>query len=406
MKRRIITFLLAVVLVLGMCPAAPAQAVAVEVPTMSTEVCPCCGKAWSEIKWTEYSKWTNSLGGWLGGGVDFTKAGHYRITDSFTMKKEFTVAAKVTIDFNGLLLQAASGKRGFTVKDGGNLTLINTGGANGRLGGQNTSSEGGAVKVEQGGTLNLLSGRIVGTSMSYSGGAIYSTGTVNIAGGTVDSGTSKGKYGGNICNSGGGTVNIYGGEVSGGVAKYGGNISNGGTVNIYGGTVTAGTVTGDDGYGGNIYNATSAVVNMYDGTVSAGSSEDHGGNVFMTASKLNLYGGTISGGTAAGGTKSDGTAYTSNGGNIYATKANSAINIYGGAISGGTAENGGNIAMLSGAQCNLYGGAVENGTATAGGNLYIAGYATLEDETKQYSKFVAFGGSITASGEKDIQCTG
>ena len=29
-----------------------------------------------------------------------------------------------------------------------------------------------------------------------------------------------------------------------------------------------------------------------------------------------------------------------------------------------------------------------------------------EYKTKQYSKFVAFGGSITASGEKDIQCTG
>ena len=406
MKRRIVTLLLALCLVLAACPVTPAQAVAAELPTMSTEVCPCCGKAWGDIKWTEYSKWTNSMGGLWGGGVDFSKAGHYRITDSFTMKKEFTVAANVTIDFNGLLLQAASGKRGFTVQSGGNLTLINTGGSNGRLGGKNTSSEGGAVKVEAGGTLNLLSGRIVGTSMSYNGGAIHNAGTINIAGGKVDSGKANGKNGGNIYNAATGTLNIYGGEVDGGVAHNGGNIYNLGTVNTYGGTITAGTVTGDDGYGGNMYISASGTLNVYEGTISAGAAEDHGGNIFMTAGKLNMYGGTISGGAANPGTKSDGTAYTSNGGNIYATKTAAEVKLYGGTITGGTAEKGGNIALISGAQSYMYGGAVENGVATDGSNLYIAGYATLEDETKQYSGLRVLSGSITAAGEKDIQCTG
>ena len=405
MKKRAFTLLLALVLVLAMFPVAP-QVQAEEVPTMSTEVCPCCGKAWKDIKWTEYDKWDNSLGGWFGGGVDFSKAGHYRITDSFTMKKEFSVAANVTIDFNGLLLQAASGKRGFTVKNGGSLTLVNTGGDNGRLGGKNTSSEGGAIKVEAGGTLNILSGRVVGTSMSYNGGAIHNAGTVNIAGGKVDSGKANSKNGGNIYNAATGTLNLYGGEVDGGVAKNGGNIYNLGTVNLYGGTVTAGAVTGDDGYGGNMYISSTGILNVYEGNISAGTGEDHGGNIFMTAGKLNMYGGTISGGTANPGTKSDGTAYTSNGGNIYATKATAEIKLYGGTITGGTAEMGGNIALISGAQSYMYGGAVENGTATDGGNFYIAGNATLEDETKQYSKLYVLSGSITAAGEKDIQCSG
>ena len=429
--KRMLSLIMALALVLAMFPAAP-QVQAEEVPTMSTEVCPCCGKAWKDIKWTEYDKLSNSLGALWGGGVDFSKAGHYRITGSFTMKKEFTVAAKVTIDFNGLLLQAASGKRGFTVKSGGNLTLINTGGNNGRLGGKNTSSEGGAVKVEAGGTLNVLSGRVVGTSMSNHGGTIYNEGTVNIAGGEIEGGKANGKNGGNIYNAG--TVNLYGGLVESGSAKIGGNIYNSGSLNLYGGSVeggttsasgdggnvyntgalmmeggaiTAGTVTGDDGYGGNIYSSADSTITLKNGIISDGTSEDHGGNIFCTKGTITLYGGAISGGTVTGGTKDDGTGFAGGGGNIYITGTTGTIYLYDGTISGGrntyeASPGAANIMLNTGAQLYMYGGTLATDSPNKGGNLNITSSATLEDETKQYSAAYILGGTLTNSTDSGL----
>lgn len=445
MKRRVFTCLLALILVLVMCPVAPSAA-ATEVPTMSTEVCPCCGEKFSEIKWT-------SISGIFAKYTDLSKPGHYKIGKAFTENKEFTISGKVTIDFGGYKLQAKASSRGFVVKSGGMLTLLNSGGSNGRLEGHKTSAEGGAVKVEAGGTLNLIGGRIIGTSMSHEGGAIYNAGTVNIAGGKIDSGkiTDKnggniynsgmlnvyggtitggnaqgtanggniyncgtlniyggqiengtaGKYGGNIFNNDAGTLHIHSGNIEGGTSKNGGNIGNGGVINMHGGTVTAGAVTGDNGYGGNIYNSTAATINLYDGTISAGTAEDHGGNIFMTGSYLNVYGGTIHGGTVTGGTLSDGTAFTGMGGNIYATKPTAAVKIYGGTITGGSAEgsNGGNLVLISGTRGYMYGGTVENGTAASGGNFYISGYATLEDESKQYSGLYILSGTVTGDKE-------
>ena len=425
--KRIFSLLLAVALVAVMCPVTPAQAA----ETMSAEVCPCCGKAFSKISWTSYSKWTNTLSS----GSMFSKAGHYKLDDSFTMKKEYTISANVVLDFNGLKLQAKSGSRGFTVKSGGTLTLINTGGTNGRLEGHNTSSDGVAIKVEAGGTLNILSGRVVGKSTSYNGGAIYNAGTVNMAGGEIKGGKTTSKLGGNVYNAG--TFNMYGGLVESGTAKQGGNIYNTGILNIHGGDVeggtvastgdggnifntgtmtmnggaiTGGAVTGDDGYGGNIYNSGSITIN--DGTISEGTAEDHGGNIFnVGGAKLYIYGGTITGGTVTGVAKTEGegesavtTVTTANGGNIYMTKEASEFKMFGGTITGGNAGegNGGNISLHSGVQAYIYGGTVEKGVAATGANILVSGYATLEDASKQYTALYILGGTITAGEGEDL----
>ena len=425
--KRMLSLLLAVVLVAVMCPVIPAQAA----ETMSAEVCPCCGKAFNKISWTSYSKWTNMMSS----GSMFSKAGHYKLSDSFTMKKEYTISANVVLDFNGLKLQAASGKRGFTVKSGGTLTLINTGGANGRLEGHNTSSEGVAIKVEEGGTLNILSGRVVGKSTSYNGGAIYNAGTVNMAGGKIDSGKSTSKNGGNVYNAGTfnmyggsilngnaklggnvcntGTFNAYGGEIDGGVCADtgdGGNICNSGTLNIEGATINGGTVTGDDGYGGNIYNR--GTVNMKDGAVSGGTANDHGGNIFNAkGGKIYMYGGTITGGVSSGVTKTEGegesattTVAAGNGGNIYITQAVSVFEMHGGIITGGSAltGSGGNVALLSGVQGYMYGGTIERGTAATAGNVLVSGSATNEDNTKTYSALYVLGGEIISTEDNDL----
>ena len=417
MKKRVLTLLLALVLVLGLFPVAPKAAA----ETMSTEICPCCGKKFSDISWT------NAGGGWFQ-TRDLSKPGHYKLTKAFTAGTEFQITGKVVVDFAGYKLQAKSSSRGFLVKNGGMLTLLNSGGSNGRVEGHRTSAEGGAIKVETGGTLNIIGGRVIGTSMSYDGGAIYNAGTVNMAGGEIEGGKANGKSGGNIYNAG--TLNLYGGLVESGSAKTGGNITNSGTLNIYGGTIeggtavaggdggnicnsgtlnmhggtiTAGAVTGDDGFGGNIYNATNAILNIHDGTVSAGTSEDHGGNIFMTGSTLNIYGGAISDGTTTGGKTADGTAFAGYGGNIYATKSAAKVSIYGGTVSRGSAEgsNGGNLVLLSGAQGYMYGGTVENGLAGAGSNIFISGTETLEDGSKKYSGMYILAGIITATGDGD-----
>ena len=389
--KRTLALLLAVVLTLAMCPVAPTAAAA----TMSTDVCPCgCGKAWSSISWTS--------SGYL--NRDLSKAGHYKMTKAFTASKEFEVTGKVIVDFNGYKLQAASGKRGFVVKSGGVLTILNRGGDNGRLVGENTTADGGSIYVEEGGVLNIISGRVVGKETSYKGGAIYNAGTVNITGtGTVENGKTSGTGGGNIYNAAGATVNFYGGTITGGSTTgggMGGNVFNAGTMNIYGGTITGGEANGDNGYGGNIYNSGTLV--MEDGTVALGSAQDHGGNLFVGGgSKFHIYGGTITGGTATG----YGSSFSGYGGNIYTTGADTDFKIYGGTITAGqntvTASYGGNIFANGGVQIYMYGGTISYGVAKYGHNIRIGGEGTVNGAT-QYSAFYLLGGEILASQSGDI----
>ena len=332
MKKRVFSLILAMTLVLGLCPVLPTA----KAETVDTSVCPCCGKAFSSITWKEVGK------GWFDAYTDFSKAGHYKITDAFTLRSEHSVSSKVVIDFNGFLLQTKNNGRGFTVRSGGMLTFINSGGSNGRLENKSSSmsKNGAAIQVMSGGTLNLYGGSIVGTVNSADGGTIYNDGDVNLYGGTVRGGSVTGTAGGgNIYNRG--ILNIYGGTVSGGVAANGngGNIFNDGDVNLYNGTVTGGSVTGTGG-GGNIFN--SFIVTMHGGTVENGTvASGNGGNIHngingIYAGMLTMYDGTISGGKANG--------ETSLGGNLM-VESTGGFAIYGGTVSDGIAFRGGNIAV-------------------------------------------------------------
>ena len=391
--KRVASLILALVTVVALCPMMPAVAEAAEeVPTMATDVCPCCGKAFSSISWTS--------SGYL--NRDLSKAGHYKLSKAFTASKEFAVSGNVTVDLNGYLLKAASGKRLFTVQSGGVLTILNSGGDNGRLQGLNTSSDGGTVYVEEGGTVNFIGGRIVGLTTTYAGGAIYNAGTFNIAGGTVDTGKTSGVGGGNIYNVG--TLTIYDGTVKGGATTGGGkgaNIFSSGTLNVYGGLISGGESNGDNGYGGNIYSSGTLIIK--DGTVQNGTSQDHGGNLFVgTGSTFHMYGGTLTGGKAMG----YGSSVTGYGGNIYATGADTDVKIYGGTITGGqntvSSSYGGNVFGNGGVQIYMYGGTISYGVASNGSNVYMASNATLADDTKQYSAFYMLGGTIIASQTKDL----
>ena len=416
--KRILAALLALTLALAVCPVIP-KAEAAEAP--ATDVCPCCGKAFSSIQWTEVGD------GWFDSIKDLSKAGHYRITKAFTTRIEHSVSSKVVIDFNGYLLQTKDKGRGFNVKSGGMLTFVNlSSGANGRLENKSSSmsGNGATIQVLDGGTLNLYGGKIVGTKNSANGGTIYNDGTVNIAGGTVTGGTvtSTGN-GGNIYNRG--VLNIYSGTVTGGTAESGngGNIYNDGDMNLYGGAITSGVATA--GSGGNIFN--SFLVTMEGGTVSDGiATSGYGGNICngingAYCGVLMLHGGTIKNGTAMdggnlmvdaggglmmyGGTISDGNT-SGNGGNICATGAATVFKIFGGTVSAGIAAgNSGNLRLEGGVQAYIYGGSFQTGLAEYGGNLVAAGSGAQSDGTYLQSGVYILGGTFTGTGDMDI-CPG
>ena len=162
-------------------------------------------------------------------------------------------------------------------------------------------------------------------------------------GGTYNINTSM--PAGAIYLNGGTTLNVLsGGNITGGNGgfNYGVNASNSSPVNVYGGTIN-GTITGDnESFGYGIYAYGSSPVNVYGGTITGaitGGIEDLGYGISADySSVVNIYGGTIRGGNAGASCGID-AAYSS------------IVNIYGGTISG---ANG--ITSDYGSQVNVHGG--------------------------------------------------
>jgi len=193
------------------------------------------------------------------------------------------------------------------------------------------------ITYNDGGTYNI--------NTSMPAGAIYLNGgtTLNVlSGGNITGGNGGFNYGVNASNSS--PVNVYGGTINGGNGgfNYGVNASNSSPVNVYGGTIN-GTITGDnESFGYGIYAYGSSPVNVYGGTITGaitGGIEDLGYGISADySSVVNIYGGTIRGGNAGASCGID-AAYSS------------IVNIYGGTISG---ANG--ITSDYGSQVNVHGG--------------------------------------------------
>ena len=219
-------------------------------------------------------------------------------------------------------------------------------------------------------TMNMYGGTITGGTVTHRGGNLYviAGSVLNMYGGTIENGTTESTYadtshGGNIYISSG-SVNIKGGTVSSGSSQLlGGNIYlASGSLNISGGAVTAGSAPN----GGNIAIASGKSTTVSGGTVSNGEADSYGGNIYTAGGTVKLTGGTVSGGRA--GTRAGG-IYLSGG----------TLTMTGGTVTGGYAGTaGGNIAGYDGSTVNISGGTVEGGNATTyGGNISIAGKSTL-----------------------------
>ena len=185
-------------------------------------------------------------------------------------------------------------------------------------------NDGGVISLYNKGIFNMYDGTIYGASARYGGVLNMGTGAqFNVYGGTITGGTSTGGRGGQIYNDSG-LVSIHGGTLENGTSinGRGGNIYSGGTkavLTITGGTISGGTATytSSYGYGGNIYHGGTMI--MSGGLITGGNAEyGRGGNIYSSASKLYISGGTITNGNAP-------KVYDENGSAVYRTGIGSGI---------------------------------------------------------------------------------
>jgi len=129
------------------------------------------------------------------------------------------------------------GNRRITVQNGGTLSVQGSGKLSGR--GADGFGPGGAVLVQEGGTLNLYSGTLTykvhqtANRGATNGGVVAVEGTFNLYGGIVTAGVAR-DLGGSIYVGKTGIANLYGGTVSAGTATTGNCIYNTGKVLVAG----------------------------------------------------------------------------------------------------------------------------------------------------------------------------
>lgn len=238
------------------------------------------------------------------------------------------------------------------------------------------------IKVETGGTLELLSGVLQGAHVSH---IVYvEGGTLNVSGGYIVGGGSDDRPGGGIFVTGGaerGKVNIQDGVVAANRGNFGGGIYvESGELNISGGAVTGNEVfNGHEDNGGGIY-VNSGTLNLSgNGYVTNNSKEcdcndcendvnnKHGGGGIALANGTTMI---MSGGYVTG--NYSGLA----GGGIYAGfyEGDGGVNF---TMSGGTIA--GNVAARGeGGGLRIGGGT--NGVIQATGKVYITNNKTNSDD--------------------------
>lgn len=306
-------------------------------------------------------------------GGEFKLTGDVRTEDSIN---EVTISQNTTIDLNGHTLKISKSGQFFQVESGATLTIIDSAGvqdtvsnpggdiyghvatlendtltyyitkseANGTSttetleqhtvpltgAGKILCKEGSyqVIKVETGGTLELLSGVLQGAHVSH---IVYvEGGTLNVSGGYIVGGGNDDRPGGGIFVTGGaerGKVNIQGGVVAANRGNFGGGIYvESGELNISGGAVT----------GNEVFNG----------------HEDNGGGIYVNSGTLNLSGNGY---------------VTNNSKDCTCAECQGDKN---------NTHGGGGIALANGTTMNMSGGYVTgNYSSLAGGGIYAGFYA-------------------------------
>ena len=226
--------------------------------------------------------------------------------------------------------------------------------------GSATSGNGGGVWINTGGTFNMSGGAISNNTVPGAGGGVYNLGgsTFNMTGGTISGNTSNTPnttIGATATGAGGG---VYNGVTGSGV---------GSTFNMSG-TALITDNHGDQGVGGGVAAVTASVVNMSGGTISNNTSKA-GAGIIMQGGTLNMTGGTISGNSTLIPSGGSGAGIC---GPVVTQAGMASITISGGSITDNhAAGNGGAIAAIlaNGASVTM---TAANGGVTIDGNTALA----------------------------------
>jgi Ca2+-binding RTX toxin-like protein len=211
--------------------------------------------------------------------------------------------------------------------------------------------------------LTLQGGLASGAGLSAQGGAVYSSGTLELSGVTVQSNQAQGSNGANGVNGG-----------PGGAGSGGGLYVAGGSV-----TLTSVTLSGNHATGGNGGNGGIGGVGFSGngGTGGTGS----GGGLYVAAGTVTLTNDTLSGNHASGGNGGSGGPYSRNGGTGGAGSGGG-LYVAGGSVTLTNDTLSGNHAAGGNHGTGGTGGYGGNGGAGSGGGLCVTGgRVTLTNDT-------------------------
>lgn len=294
MKRRILSFVLVLAMVLSF---VPVFAVAAEEEVKASPKAGGHTNAAHKCEECDSTDWTP----WNSGSTLPTE-GHYVLTSDITLTGEITMTGDLHICLNGYVLTGKGDRRLIGTKSNADTTLVITDctaytdedqvyHAGALTGGVDTSTGGGgAIFVRRGGSCKVYDGRITGNmhkNDSAGGGAVMlQAQNTSYAGGKFY------MYGGEITNN-----KAY--KADGKTAVYGGAIyaNTGTTVELEGVTVSGNTGT----YGGAIYANTSAAVKITDSTVN-GNTGTRGGAIYGSAATIQLKDTTLEDNNGGSGT--------------------------------------------------------------------------------------------------------
>lgn len=270
-----------------------------------------------------------------------------RLAANIDISNTLTVNRTVTLDLNGYALTVGETELDiFSVDENGNLTVKDSG-TGGKIDGQNKN----CGFCIYGGVLTLESGTITNCTTDGDGGAV-----------DISSGDSEGVYGKFVMN-GGAITNCKVSDDSGAV-----DIGNGCTFIMNSGTIS-GCRADDDA--GAIFIKRNASFVMNGGTIENCSARFCGGAVkIRDTSSFTMTGGTISNCTAQ------------QGGGVY-VGGSSTFNMNGGSIANCTATNGGNSVFVmsgTGGKFTMTDGTVDGSVTlhytVAGSDVYMDGLGT------------------------------
>ncbi|MDE6726345.1 MAG: carbohydrate-binding domain-containing protein, partial [Oscillospiraceae bacterium] len=217
----------------------------------------------------------------------------YYLGESIVLTKEIAIEGAVTLCLNGQTITAASGSRVFTIKNGGSLTICDCQNAGEITGGnvssgndENSDSYGGAIIIDNGGSLTLNGGKIAVCSAKRGGGVCVNGGTFTINAGTISQNTAEHQGGGVYVSGGTFTMNggtILGNTVTGsGATDGGGGVYTAGTFTLNGGSKISDNKAESSFGGGVLVSGTNAEFTLQSGT-SAGNRANQGGGVHVSS---------------------------------------------------------------------------------------------------------------------------